>query len=135
MTVRFAASGGGGGVPGGGGWGTAASRPFGVNGVIVMKITRRTRSTSINGVILMSPLVANFFFLPFIRYLLLSSLFVQLLRQQSDAVHARGPDCVDNLDDISIAGALVGLDIYRLVAFARLQQFGNLLRKIVNDDS
>src|SRR5882672_8422461 len=91
MTVRFFSSGGGGGAPGGGGCGTAASRPFGVNGVIVMKITRRTRSTSINGVMLMSPLVANFFFLPFIRYLLLSDLFVQFLRQQADSVHTGRP--------------------------------------------
>src|SRR5262249_1672403 len=130
MTVRFAASGGGGGVPGGGGWGTAASRPFGVNGVIVMKITRRTRSTSINGVMLMSPLVANFFFLPFIRYLLLLNLFVQLLRQQADAVHACSSDCIDDFYDVAIIGASIRLNVNRFIAaFACLKKFGNLLRK------
>src|SRR3954471_1360715 len=100
MTVRFAASGGGGGVPGGGGWGTPASSTFGVNGRIVMKITRGTSSTSINGLMLMSPLVVNFFFLPFIRYLLLSDLFVEFFRQQAHTIHARRSDCIDNFYDI-----------------------------------
>src|SRR5438874_6336479 len=62
--VLLSSSGGGGGVPGGGGWGTAASRPFGVNGVIVMKITSSTSRMSINGVTLMSAL-AEIFFLSF----------------------------------------------------------------------
>src|SRR5262245_66302694 len=62
--VLLSASGGGGGVPGGGGCGTAASRPFGVNGVIVMKITSSTSRISMNGVTLMSAL-AEIFFFPF----------------------------------------------------------------------
>ena len=37
----------------GGGWGTRASRPFGVNGVITMKIISSTSNTSISGVTFM----------------------------------------------------------------------------------
>src|SRR5437764_2632838 len=62
--VLFASSGGGGGVLGGGGCGTAASRPFGVNGVIVIKITNSTSKISMNGVTLISAL-AEIFFLAF----------------------------------------------------------------------
>src|SRR5215831_18948523 len=62
--VLLSASGGGGGVPGGGGCGTAASSPFGVNGVIVMKITSSTSKISMNGVTLISAL-ASIFFLTF----------------------------------------------------------------------
>src|SRR5262249_41665578 len=60
--VLFTSSGGGGGVPGGGGCGTAASRPFGVNGVMVMKITSKTSRISINGVTLISALADIFLF-------------------------------------------------------------------------
>src|SRR5271170_2883410 len=38
---------------GGGGWGTSASRPFGVRGVITMKMMSSTSSTSMSGVTLM----------------------------------------------------------------------------------
>src|ERR1700756_3650600 len=65
-TVLFASSGGGGGVPGGGGCGTAASRPFGVNGVIGIKITSSTSKISMNGVTLISALAEIFFFTFFI---------------------------------------------------------------------
>src|SRR5262245_29705069 len=64
--VLLSSSGGGGGVPGGGGCGTAASSPFGVNGVIVMKITSSTSRISINGVTLISALAEIFFFTFFI---------------------------------------------------------------------
>src|SRR5262245_21030290 len=63
--VLLASSGGGGGVPGGGGCGTAASSPFGVIGVIVMKMTRSTKRISMKGVTLMSPFGP--IFLPFFR--------------------------------------------------------------------
>jgi hypothetical protein len=58
IMVLLSSSGGGGGVPGGGGCGTAASSPFGVKGVIVMKMTSNTRRMSINGVMLISDLEA-----------------------------------------------------------------------------
>src|SRR5258708_20577673 len=38
------------GALGGGGWGTSASRPFGVNGVITMKMMSSTSRTSMSGV-------------------------------------------------------------------------------------
>src|SRR5215831_10628674 len=42
--------------PVGGGWGTAASSPVGIVGLIVMKITSKTSRMSMNGVTLMSAL-------------------------------------------------------------------------------
>src|SRR5215471_8070680 len=66
MTIVLFVSSGGGGVPGGGGCGTAASSPFGVNGVIVIKITSSTSKISMNGVTLISALAEIFFFTFFI---------------------------------------------------------------------
>src|ERR1700685_484598 len=40
------------GALGGGGWGTSASKPFGVSGVITMKMMSSTSSTSMSGVTL-----------------------------------------------------------------------------------
>src|SRR5688572_12968104 len=55
IIVFASSSGGGGGAPGGGGCGTAAFSPLGVKGVMVMKMTSRTRRISMNGVTLISP--------------------------------------------------------------------------------
>src|SRR3989442_183868 len=95
MIVLLSWSGGGGGVPGGGGWGTAASSPFGVNGVMVMKMTSSTSRMSMNGVTLISAL-AEIFFLPFfmVSVLLLADLIVLAFGQQTDLVDARVADIV-----------------------------------------
>src|SRR5438309_11855531 len=107
MTIVLLASGGGGGVPGGGGWGTAASRPFGVNGVIVMKITSSTSRISMNGVTLISALAWIFFLTFFIAGLLLADLVVQAFGQQADLVDACVPDIVHDLDDVAVFGAAI----------------------------
>src|SRR6185503_2946319 len=87
--VLFNSSGGGGGVPGGGGCGIAASKPFGVSGVIVMKMTRSTRRISIKGVTLISPLGPIFFlFLLIRRPSLLPNGVVNSFGQQTDLIDA-----------------------------------------------
>src|SRR5438552_14099641 len=108
--VLLSWSGGGGGVPGGGGCGTAASRRFGVNGVIVMKITSSTSRISMNGVTLISALAWIFFLNFFIDGLLLADLVVQAFGQQADLVDACVPDIVHDLDDVAVLGAAIAFD-------------------------
>src|SRR5437867_8085312 len=118
-TTRLSSSGGGGGWPGGGGCGTAASSPLGVSGVIVMKITSNTSSTSIKGVMLMSALAAIFFFLDLIRRLLSPHLIVEPLGQQAHFVHAGAPDIVHDVLDVAVFRSSVALhknDLVELVA-------------------
>src|SRR5437588_12481694 len=109
-TVLLASSGGGGGVPGGGGCGTAASRPFGVNGVMVMKITNSTSRISMNGVTLISALAEIFFLTFFIWWCLLpADLIIQALCEQANLVNTCIADVVDNLNDIAVLRAKVAL--------------------------
>src|SRR5713226_3436657 len=132
-TVLFTSSGGGGGVPGGGGCGTAASRPFGVNGVIVIKITSSTSKISINGVTLISAFAEIFFLTFFIAGLLLADLIVEPLRQQTNLVNTCIPDGVDNLNHIAIFRAKIALDEDFLFQ-PRRQEIIHLCRKSVDTD-
>src|ERR1039458_490128 len=89
------------GAPGGGGCGTRASRPFGVSGVITMKMMISTSSTSIMGVMLMSdfgppvpPTAIDIRLLLFENSLALHRsrgrllLCLDLVRQEAQLVHA-----------------------------------------------
>src|SRR5690349_8064458 len=143
---------------GGGGCGTSASRPFGVRGVITMKMMISTSSTSIMGVMLMSalgPPPGPPTAIP-IRLLLYDSnsawagavstgtaltlagrpspplrrcgllarsrrraaristfgFFLDLLGEQPQVVHARGPQIVHHVHHALIAGARIGLYEY-----------------------
>src|SRR6266571_4527306 len=130
--VLFSSSGGGGGVPGGGGCGTAASRPFGVNGVIVMKITSSTSRISMNGVTLISALAWIFFLTFFIAGSLLpADLVVEALGQQTDLVHACITNIIDHLNDIAVLRAEIALDENRFVQFGR-QKITHLRCQVVN---
>src|SRR5258705_485853 len=100
-----------------------------------MKITRRTRSTSINGVMLMSPLVARVFLLPFIWALLLLYLFVKFFRQQADSVDSGCPNGIDDLHDVAVLGAKIRLDVNRFVARPILQKIVDFGGQIVDHDT
>src|SRR5215470_10305936 len=131
--VLLSASGGGGGVPGGGGCGTAASRPFGVNGVIVIKITSSTSRISMNGVTLISAFAEIFFFTFFIWPLLLADLIVHAFGQQTDLIDAGIPDVVDNHNQIAIFCAAVAFhedSVFQLGS----EQFIHISSEIVHID-
>src|SRR5437870_4666287 len=114
--VLLSSSGGGGGVPGGGGCGTAASSPFGVRGVIVMKMTSSTSRISMNGVTLMSAFADTFLIFFFIGCPLLpANLVVQAFGQQRNLIDARIANAVHNLNDIAIFRAQIALEEDRLV--------------------
>src|ERR1044071_6032468 len=86
---------------GGGGWGTSPSSPFGVSGVITMKMMISTSSTSIIGVILMSafgppedpptaiPINCSLTTLLSARRRRVAlAIFLDLVRQQTKLIHA-----------------------------------------------
>src|SRR5205085_1021044 len=121
-----------GGVPGGGGCGTAASRPFGVNGVMVMKITSNTSRISMNGVTLISALAA-IFFLPFfiVPCLLPADLVVQALGQHANLIYACVADIVHHLTHVAVFRAEIAFDENRLVQLG-CQKIIDLRSKVVD---
>src|SRR5579864_2666749 len=114
---------------GGGGWGTSASNPRGVRGVITIKMISSTSRTSMSGVTLMfafwPPLGPTA--IPIVVLLLLPARCIwrrrglrssfPLLGEQAKVVHARGAHRVYDLDHIAEVGALVSLHVN---AFVRL---------------
>src|SRR5580692_4062364 len=115
------------GALGGGGWGTSASRPFGVNGVITIKMMSSTSSTSISGVTLMLALCPPP--LP-IAILMVESPLVSLASlprrwsggrsvwsalslfgEQAQIIHTSGAHSVHDLDYIAEVGAGVCLQV------------------------
>src|SRR3982074_1396601 len=103
-----------------------ASRPFGVSGVMTMKMMISTSNTSIMGVMLMSALgppepptaipIVNSLFFNSISLLLgrrggFGALLLHLLGEQAQVVHTAGAHVVHNFHYLLVAGALVGLQI------------------------
>src|SRR5882672_6671554 len=96
------------GALGGGGWGTSASRPFGVKGVITMKMMSRTSKTSINGVTFISafwpppepPLVIPITFScrPARPAALLALTVPLLIGEQTQFVDAGGANIIHHID-------------------------------------
>src|SRR4029434_1988679 len=131
MIVLLRSFGSGGGLPGGGGCGTAASRPFGVNGVIVMKMTSNTSRMSMNGVTLMSPLGDAFFLATLLLMALLLHLFINFLGQKTDFVDAGNAEVFDDLNNIGILRA--GIPFYENgFIHTILHQFCHFAREIVD---
>src|SRR5208337_3748624 len=111
-----------------GGWGTSASRPFGVSGVITMKTMSSTSKTSIIGVTLMSALgpppgppiaipISNSQLLGAsarggagCRRLLCRGARLYLLGQQAYIINSGRADIVHYIHHAAVLGTSVGLD-------------------------
>src|SRR5208282_1616193 len=134
---------------GGGGWGTSASKPFGVSGVITMKMISNTSKTSISGVTFMfafwPPLGPTAILInrsPIYDRVLLparrrrgarrrgkgSGLF--LIRQKTELVHAGGAYIVDDFDHPAELRPHIGLEKDPLVGPVR-QLILDLLRQVL----
>src|SRR5208282_159297 len=134
---------------GGGGWGTNASKPFGVSGVITMKMISNTSKTSISGVTFMfafwPPLGPTAILInrsPIYDRVLLparrrrgarrrgkgSGLF--LIRQKTELVHAGGAYIVDDFDHPAELRPHIGLEKDPLVGPVR-QLILDLLRQVL----
>ena len=112
--------------PGGGGWGTSASRPFGVSGVITMKMMISTSNTSIMGVMLISDFgppcsadchshkIAPLRILVTVTGCCRSArrrsagfaLFLQLLGEQTQLVHAGRTQILHHFHNLLVLGPL-----------------------------
>src|SRR5271154_5483461 len=118
---------------GGVGCGTSASKPWGVVGVITMKIMMRTRSTSISGTMFGSdiePLLPptaipmedsfakrfrSYVTAPAVRKLISRrrgrsgwALPADFFREQAEMIDAGGTDFVDSLDDVAVFRTRIG---------------------------
>src|SRR5580698_10742722 len=123
---------------GGGGCGTSASSPFGVSGVITMKMISNTSSTSMRGVTLifalwpppaLTPIPIRSPLLPARRRWRLGSSFL-LVGQQTQLVDSGGADVVHYRHHRSELGPGISADEYALVK-AVSQAVLHLLRKLI----
>src|SRR6266404_422062 len=126
------------GALGGGGWRTSASKPFGVKGVITMKMMSSTSSTSMSGVTLMlalwPPLVPT-------AILIVGSPLLPtrrsgrrsvwsafpLFSEQAQVIHPGGAHCVHDLDYLAEVGASIRFEVdlfVRLIGKAILHLAG-----------
>src|SRR5271167_4870148 len=115
------------GALGGGGCGTSASNPFGVNGVITMKMMSSTSSTSMSGVTLMfalwPPPVPTAILMVGSPLISLASLptrrrgrrsvwrALPLVGKQTQIIYPRGAHGVHHLDHIAEVGAGIRLEV------------------------